>query len=47
LVENSLANGELIELLPAWQVEPIPLYAVWPGNTQATGNAKVLLEYLG
>jgi len=46
LIESALARGELIELLPGWQVEPIPLYAVWPANTLASSNVKKLVSYI-
>lgn len=46
LVERALNNKALVELLPEWQVEPIPLYAVWPNNVFKSHNAKCLLEFL-
>jgi len=46
LVENEINSNVLIELLPDWQVEPIPLYAVWPNNAFQNNNAKRLLAFL-
>ena len=46
LVEEGLSKKTLIELLPGWYVEPIPLYAVWPNNVSQTSNTKRLLAYL-
>jgi len=46
LVERELKNKTLIELLPEWRVEPIPLYAVWPNNVFRSRNAKRLLDFL-
>jgi len=30
LVHESLKDGSLVEILPDWSPEPLPLYAVWP-----------------
>lgn len=49
LVEQALADGNLVELLPSWQVEDLPLYAVWHNSgTAGLANKKVrrLLEHL-
>jgi len=49
LVEQALADGNLVELLPSWQVEDLPLYAVWHNSGMAgLANKKVrrLLEQL-
>jgi len=46
LIQQELAQKLLVELLPDWQVEPIPLYAVWPNNSFQNHNAKRLLESL-
>jgi DNA-binding transcriptional LysR family regulator len=46
LVEREIKNNILIELLPNWQVEPIPLYAVWPSNVFQNSSAKRLLDFL-
>jgi len=46
LIEREIENNSLIELLPNWQVEPIPLYAVWPSNIFENSSAKRLLDFL-
>jgi len=46
LVEREIKDSVLIELLPTWQVEPIPLYAVWPNNVCQNTSVKRLLEFL-
>jgi len=46
LIKREIKNDLLIELLPSWQVEPIPLYAVWPSNIFQNSNAKRLLDFL-
>lgn len=46
LVESALKNKVLVEPLPEWRVEPIPLYAVWPNNVFRSRNARHLLDFL-
>ncbi len=46
LIEREIKNNDLIELLPNWQVEPIPLYAVWPSNIFQNSSAKRLVDFL-
>jgi len=46
LVEDYLAEGQLVEVLPNWQVEPIDVYAIWPANTPKTGLTQRFVDYL-
>ncbi len=46
LIEREINDNLLIELLPNWHVEPIPLYAVWPSNIFQNSGAKRLLDFL-
>jgi len=46
LINNEIENNLLVELLPSWQVEPIPLYAVWPNHNFQSSSAQRLLDYL-
>jgi len=46
LINSEIENNLLVELLPNWQVEPIPLYAVWPSNIFQNNTAKRLLDFL-
>lgn len=46
MIKREIKNNVLVELLPNWQVEPIPLYAVWPSNVFQNSSAKRLLELL-
>lgn len=43
---QSIKDGLLVEVFPEWQVEPLPLYAVWSKNISANSNIKLLLSYL-
>lgn len=46
MVDEALKDGRLTEVLPDWQVAPIPLYAVWPGNTALNHLVRRLLDFL-
>ena len=46
LIQGELARGELVEVLPDWTVEPVPLTAVWPDNVSANSNVRFLLKEL-
>ena len=44
LVDKLVKRGTLIEVLADWQVESIPVYAVWPGNSVRNRNAQKFIE---
>jgi DNA-binding transcriptional LysR family regulator len=46
LVDNAILDQRLVELLPGWQVDPLPLVAVWPGNVATNPNTRRLLSCL-
>ncbi|MCL6414064.1 LysR family transcriptional regulator [Aestuariirhabdus sp. Z084] len=46
LVKAALARGELIELLPHWHVETMPVFACWPGNVSDTSLTRQLVNHL-
>ena len=43
---QSIKDGLLVEVFPEWQVDSLPLYAVWSKNISANSNTKLLLSYL-
>lgn len=45
-VKQELQRGELQHVLPKWQVEPLPLYALWAKNIPQNSNVKRLVAYL-
>lgn len=45
-VEKDLLNGSLIQVLPNWQIEPLPLFALWPKNIKESNVTKLLLSSL-
>ncbi len=46
LIEDHLKEGRLIRVLPEWDVEEMPLYAVWHGNISDCSNTRRLLNFL-
>lgn len=46
LVGDALLSGELVHLLPDWQIEPIEVFAVWPIQTNKTSLSHLLINYL-
>lgn len=46
LIESEIKDNVLVELLPDWKVEPIPLFAVWPSSVFQNSSAKRLLAFL-
>ncbi len=46
LVDDLIKQGDLMELLPSWKVESIPLYVVWPSNVSDNSNTKRLINFL-
>ncbi len=46
LIEDHLKEGRLVRVLPEWDVEAMPLYAVWHGNIGDCSNTRRLLNFL-
>jgi len=46
LVEDEIRAGRLVELLPAWEVEALGVYAVWPQNAGRESLTMRLLRFL-
>jgi DNA-binding transcriptional LysR family regulator len=44
VVADDLTSGRLVEVLPAWRVTPIPVYAVWPGGAVENPLSQALLR---
>lgn len=45
-VNADIESGKLISVLPNWQVESLPLYALWPNNIKEKSITKRLLSSL-
>lgn len=46
LAEEEIRAGRLVELLAAWEVEPLGVYAVWPQNAGRQSLTMRLLRFL-
>ncbi|MEM9102832.1 MAG: LysR family transcriptional regulator [Pseudomonadota bacterium] len=46
LVENYLKRGELIHLLPEWEVEPLGYYALWPDKSRRENLVTLLVRFI-
>ena len=46
LVEEYLRQGQLVEVLPEWRVDPIDVYAIWPPNSPRTGLTRRFVDHL-
>jgi DNA-binding transcriptional LysR family regulator len=46
LIKDELADGRLVWVLPEWEVQKMPLYAVWHGNITECSNTRRLLNFL-
>ena len=46
MVKNLLEEGTMVEVLPEWVMDPIPVYAVWPGSTTRNRNVQALVEMI-
>ncbi|GLX78666.1 transcriptional regulator [Thalassotalea insulae] len=45
-VNDLITQGQLVQVLPQWQITPIPLYAVWPNNVAERSLTKQLLTFI-
>ena len=46
LVEEYLRQGQLVEVLPDWRLDPIDVYAIWPPNSPRTGLTRRFVDHL-
>ncbi|MEM9248175.1 MAG: LysR family transcriptional regulator [Pseudomonadota bacterium] len=46
LVAQELASGELVRLLPGWELTPLIVQAVWPANSRRHHIADRLVQFL-
>ena len=47
LVEDALRTGQLVEILPEWATDGLPLHLVWQRSRQLLPKVDVLLSCLG
>ncbi|AXV18372.1 LysR family transcriptional regulator (plasmid) [Neorhizobium sp. SOG26] len=46
MVRDAVARGELIEVLPDWDCEPLPLYIVYPQTRHLSNKVRVFVDWL-
>lgn len=46
MVEDALARGELVPVLPEWRREPMPIYVVYPQTRHVTNKVRVFVDWL-
>lgn len=46
MIRDALARGELVEILPEWSREPLPLYIVYPPNRHLSNKVRVFVDWL-
>lgn len=46
LAKADIERGEIIEVLPAWKLSPIDVFAVWPGNTRRGSLTTLRVDFL-
>jgi len=46
LVRDHLASGALVEVLPGWRVDPIPVHAAWPSTAVRATLTQSFVEFL-
>ncbi|MDM9627447.1 LysR substrate-binding domain-containing protein [Rhizobium sp. S152] len=46
MVTDALAKGDLVQLLPEWNRDPLPLYIVYPPNRHLSNKVRVFVDWL-
>ncbi len=46
MVTDALARGDLVQMLPEWNREPLPLYIVYPPNRHLSNKVRVFVDWL-
>ena len=46
MARDAIKKGELIEVLPQWSREPIPLYIVYPPNRHLSNRVRVFVDWM-
>jgi DNA-binding transcriptional LysR family regulator len=46
LIENELNSGELIHMLPEWEVKSLECYAIWPDKSRRENLTMLLVRHL-
>lgn len=46
LARDALARGDLVQVLPDWESEPIPLYVMYPQNRHLSTKVRVFVDWV-
>jgi len=46
MIRDALAKGDLVEILPEWSREPLPLFIVYPPNRHLSNKVRVFVDWL-
>lgn len=46
MINAALENGALIEVLPEWKIQPVPLYIVYPQRRHLSNKVRVFVDWL-
>lgn len=46
MATDALAGGQLVQVLPEWKCEPIPLYIVYPPNRHLSNKVRVFVDWI-
>jgi LysR family transcriptional regulator, regulator for bpeEF and oprC len=47
MIGDALKTGELVQLCPDWNREPLPLYVVYPPTRHMSNKVRVFVDWLG
>ncbi|HZX30200.1 MAG TPA: LysR family transcriptional regulator [Rhodocyclaceae bacterium] len=47
LADEEVAAGQLVEILPDWKLDPVPLFVLYPSNKLLATRVRKLIDYLG
>ena len=45
-VTDALATGELVRVLPDWEIDPLPVYIMYPQNRHLSAKVRVFVDWV-
>ncbi|PYE42833.1 LysR family transcriptional regulator [Rhizobium sp. PP-F2F-G20b] len=46
MINDAIESGALVEVLPGWSIEPVPLYIVYPQRRHLSNKVRVFVDWL-
>ncbi|NHT78896.1 LysR family transcriptional regulator [Rhizobium sp. PP-F2F-G38] len=46
MINSAIESGALVEVLPGWSIEPVPLYIVYPQRRHLSNKVRVFVDWL-